>query len=167
LRKIGSAVRSSQRVRFESPNDMPHVYQLDDAVRHRAQGTMRTRRAALAQSAHDLLIMCIVSSDAVQSVIAETPSRYEKNVRLACETCLHWYGAMVNINPALFNFTVLAYVRIRAADPPLDGDAFREFKASYVFEEENRFPRKVDGRLSTSVGDIERLLADIARAEGA
>lgn len=73
----------------------------------------------------------------------------------------HWYGPVVNINPALFNLVVAAYERLKERGVPLAGDAVDEFEASYRYEEENNLPHVVDGRLATSAGSINDLLADI------
>lgn len=68
---------------------------------------------------------------------------------------------MVNINPALFNFIVAAYERLRRRGAPLAGEAVEEFEVSYGYEEENDLQYIVDGRLATSAGSIDELLTDI------
>lgn len=67
---------------------------------------------------------------------------------------------MANINPALFNFVVAAYQRLKNRGVPPAGDAAEEFEASYGFEEENNLPYVVDGRLDTSAGSTDQLLTD-------
>jgi hypothetical protein len=78
-----------------------------------------------------------------------------------CFDQLDVYGPVVNINPALFNFVVAAYERLRNRGASLAGEAVEEFAASYGYEEENNLPHVVDGRLATSAGSIDELLTDI------
>lgn len=111
----------------------------------------------------DLMTLCLVPRDIVIAAISET-RRYQGETRQACRSIFHWYGPVVNINPALFNFVVVAYERLNNRDVHLAGDAVEEFEASYRHEEEYDFPHFVDGRLSTSVGSIDDLLADIVNS---
>lgn len=111
----------------------------------------------------DLMTLCLVPRDNVVKAI-ETTKRYQEETRQACQQMFHWYGPVVNINPALFNFVVAAYERLRDREVPLAGDAVDEFEASYSYEEENNLPHVVDGRLATSAGSIDELLTDIVNA---
>lgn len=109
----------------------------------------------------DLMVLCLVPSDIVQDAIGEARGKRQDEVRQACEAVFHWYGSAVNINPALFNFIISAYERLTAAGIALTGEAFQEFEASYRFEEDNGHAHRVDGRLATHAGSVNRLLADI------
>jgi hypothetical protein len=109
----------------------------------------------------DLMVLCLVPSDIVQDAIGEASGKRQDDVRQACEAVFHWYGSTVNINPALFNFIVSAYERLTAARIALTGEAFQEFEASYRLEEDNGHAHRVDGRLATHAGSLNRLLADI------
>lgn len=114
----------------------------------------------------DLMILCLVPRDILQNAIDETRGKRHDEVRQACEAVFHWYGSVVNINPALFNFVVSAYELLTAAAVVLTGEAYKEFDTSYRFEEENGYAHRVDGRLATHVGSLNQLLADIMGTEG-
>jgi len=108
----------------------------------------------------DLMTLCLVPRDNVVAAI-ETTKRYQEETRQACHQMFHWYGPVVNINPALFNFVVAAYERLMDRGVPLAGEAVEEFEASYVYEEENNLSHVVNGRLATSAGSIDELLTVI------
>lgn len=114
----------------------------------------------------DLWILCLIPRDIVDNAVNETRGRHREEARRACDAVFHWYGPVVNVNPALFNFVVSAYQRIKEADISVTGDAFREFESSYAFEEEQGHAHQVDGRLATRAGDIAQLLADIMKTNG-
>ncbi|WP_258598673.1 hypothetical protein [Mesorhizobium sp. AR07] len=109
----------------------------------------------------DLMTLCLVTRDLVEAAIEETTARYREDTRQACHGVFHWYGPVVNINPALFNFVVAAYERLKNQGVPLAGEAVEEFEVSYHREEENNLPHIVDGRLATSAGSINDVLTDI------
>ncbi len=113
--------------------------------------------------ATDLMTLCLVPRDTVVAAI-EATKRFQEETRQACQQMFHWYGPVVNINPALFNFVVAAYERLRDRGVPLTGEAVEEFEVSYGYEEENDHPHVVDGRLATSAGSIDALLTDIIKS---
>jgi hypothetical protein len=114
----------------------------------------------------DLMTLCLVPRDIVTAAIEETRGRRQEETRQACHDVFHWYGTVVNINPSLFNFVVLAYERLKNRSVPLAGEAVEEFEVSYRHEEENGLPHLVDGRLATLAGDINQLLTDIMNTKG-
>jgi len=114
----------------------------------------------------DLMFMCLVPRDAVRAAIDQTVERHRSDTRQDCEKVFHWYGPVVNINPALFNFMVAAYELLRDNGVPLSGDAVEEFENSYRHEKENDLPHVVDGRLSTTAGSVNDLLAAIMGSPG-
>lgn len=114
----------------------------------------------------DLTTLCLVPRDIVVAAIDETRGRRQEETRQACHDVFHWYGPVVNINPALFNFVVSAYERLKNRGVPLAGEAVEEFEASYDHEEENDLPHVVDGRLATLAGGINELLTDIMETKG-
>ncbi|MDU0310243.1 hypothetical protein [Rhizobium sp. 10PS4] len=109
----------------------------------------------------DLMYMCVVPRTAVEAAIEETMPRHKDAARRACQDLFHWYGPVVNINPCIFNFVVLAYERLVKAGIPLAGDAVENFRASYDYEEKMRIPHLIDGRFATSAGTVDRLLSEI------
>ncbi|MGB8290797.1 hypothetical protein [Rhizobium ruizarguesonis] len=109
----------------------------------------------------DLMYMCVVPRTSVEAAIEETMPRHKDATRRACQDLFHWYGPVVNINPCIFNFVVLAYERLVKAGIPLAGDSVENFRASYDYEEKMRIPHLIDGRFSTSAGNVDRLLSEI------
>ena len=114
----------------------------------------------------DLVTMCLLPHDIVDAAIKSTSPRHRGKTWQACQAVFHWYGPIVNINPCLFNFVVLAFERLTTGGIPLTGDAVEQFKASYRFEEENGFSHFVDGKLTTSAGSVSELLTNIMATEG-
>ncbi len=109
----------------------------------------------------DLMFICVVPRTSVEAAIDETMPRHRDVTRQACQDLFHWYGPVVNINPCIFNFVVLAYERLRDADIPLSGTSVERFRASYEHEERNGIPHLVNGRISTSAGNVEELISAI------
>ncbi|WP_105438959.1 hypothetical protein [Neorhizobium sp. T25_13] len=109
----------------------------------------------------DLMDLCLVQRTSVEAAIEETMDRHKDATRRACQDFFHWYGPVVNINPCIFNFVVLAYERLRDAVIPLDGASIERFRESYNGEEKNDIPHLVDGRISTSAGNVDELLIAI------
>ncbi|WP_244396063.1 hypothetical protein [Afipia carboxidovorans] len=109
----------------------------------------------------DLAVLCLVPAKMVEAAIDETPARHLEAAQKAARKVFHWYGSVVNINPSLFNFVVLAYEHLRSAEVTLSGSAFEEFEVSYRYEVENGFSHFVDGTLSTLAGSVSQLLDDI------
>ncbi|WP_440640787.1 hypothetical protein ACSHT2_06095 [Bradyrhizobium sp. PUT101] len=114
----------------------------------------------------DLMTLCLVASDIVKSAVNETRGRHKEETRLACGVVFHWYGTVVNINPALFNYVVSAYERMTEAGISLNGEAFQEFESRYLYEEDYGYSHRVDGRLATRAGNIDELLAEIMDTSG-
>jgi hypothetical protein len=114
----------------------------------------------------DLMVLCLVSSEVVESAINEMKGRYKEKTRQACGSVFHWYGTVVNVNPALFNFVVSAYERLIESGISLSGEAFRDFQASYLYEEKYSLSHRVDGRLVAMACNIDDLLSDIISTKG-
>lgn len=111
----------------------------------------------------DLMAMCLVPRDIVEAAIEGVSARYRDNARMACETVFHWYGQIVNINPAVFNCSVKIFEALAERAVPVTGEAWSEFNASYQFEEDEGHDHFVDGRISTTAGDVDAVLNDIIR----
>lgn len=109
----------------------------------------------------DLMYLCVVPRTSVEAAIEETMPRHKDATRSACQDLFHWYGPVVNINPCIFNFVVLAYERLVDAGIPLKGNAVEQFRASYDHEEQSGIPHLIDGRISASAGNIRDLLREI------
>lgn len=113
----------------------------------------------------DMLFLCLVPRETVETAIEQSRPKYRKGVREACENCFHWYGPVVNINPCIFNFGVAVFEKLNQAEVPLVGDAANRFRDLYEMEEEEGLSHFVDGRISTSVGTIGQLMADLAETD--
>ncbi len=109
----------------------------------------------------DLVFMCLTPRELVEDAIQHTAPRHQVQTRAACQQTFHWYGAVVNINPCLFNFVVRAYERLAAAGVKIPGDEAEEFKRSYEFEIAMGHSHYVDGRLSITAGNLNKLLSEI------
>jgi hypothetical protein len=114
----------------------------------------------------DLMVLCLVPTEIVESAIGETGERYREAVRRSCTAVFHQYGSVVNVNPALTNLVVAAYERMTAAGISFVGEAVEKFETSYLYEEMHGYSHRVDGRLATRAGDIDKLLADIMAIKG-
>lgn len=109
----------------------------------------------------DLGVMCIVPRKIIDGAINSTMKKHQGDTRKACEDVFHWYGAVVNINPSLFNLVVKIYQQLREVGVPFTGDAVTLFENSYDYEVKNGHSHFIDGRLSTHAGNIDELLSDI------
>jgi len=114
----------------------------------------------------DLAVLCLVPRKMVDAAITATAARYRPDIEHACQKVFHWYGPVVNINPAIFNFMVAVYERLTGAAIPMNGKAFLDFAASYRYEQERGLPHMIDGRLSAHAGNVDQLLRDIIAAAG-
>lgn len=106
----------------------------------------------------DLSVMCLAPRILALQAIQEE-RRAENRPRI--QSALKWYGDVVDINPAIFNFTVSAYEKLDALDVCMNGDAVATFEASYQFEEDQGHSHLVNGQIMCSAGDVDRILQGI------
>ncbi|MCD1636270.1 hypothetical protein K7H91_21140 [Martelella mediterranea] len=106
----------------------------------------------------DLLTMCLAPRKLALQAIQE--ERRPEN-RSRVESALKWYGDVVDLNPAIFNFTVHAYEKLVKLDINMDDDAVAAFACSYQTEEEQGFPHFVSGTISCRAGDVNEILRSI------
>lgn len=111
----------------------------------------------------DLMTLCLVPRDIINAAIAATENRFFEETQYSCCKVFHWYGQIVNINPALCNFVVLAYEKIKARGVFVKGGAVNDFESIYQYEEDNNIPHLVDGRISTSAVSVDDFLVDVLR----
>jgi hypothetical protein len=71
---------------------------------------------------------------------------------------LKWYGKVVNVNPCIFNFAVHAFEKLNSIGVNMSGDEYREFQASYEFEEENGYPHFIAGDISCHAGSVAQVI---------
>jgi hypothetical protein len=115
----------------------------------------------------DLMSMCLVPRDIIDAAIDGVTARHRDGARSACEAVFHWYGQIVNINPAIFNCTVKIFEALADRSVPVAGDAWTAFNSSYQFEEENGHAHYIDGRISTAAGSVDAVLSDIIHSANA
>ncbi len=108
----------------------------------------------------DLLIMCLTPSSLVLQAI-EMEEKWRPENRPRIEGALKWYGSVVDINPAIFNFAVHAYEKLRKAGVSMEDDAIATFEASYQYEEDNGFSHFVSGDIYCRAGDVTKVLRSI------
>lgn len=126
-----------------------------DELRH----TVRVIPVAGLPIQTDLMFMCLAPRGLIDEAIGQAPERFVAQTQAACEYAFHWYGTIVNINPCLFNFVVHAYERLIGAGIQISGNEANDFRKSYDFEADAGHSHFVDGRISTTAGNIDRLLS--------
>lgn len=110
----------------------------------------------------DLLTMCVVPRELIEHAIEGVEKRFREQAKEAAQRTFHWYGPVVNINPAIFNCMVKVYERLASEGVPISGEAFDEFQKSYLYEEANGFSHLIDGRIAVHAGNVNELLSRIA-----
>nr|MCB7500943.1 hypothetical protein [Enterobacter roggenkampii] len=118
-------------------------------------------RVVCSPAVSDLAFLCLVRRDQVERAIETVSPKWRPETRAACETCFHWYGEAVNINPCIFNFMVHAYEQLIAADVKIDSAAMAAFEASYLLETRLGHAHLIDGRLEGAAGDIQHILTTL------
>lgn len=106
----------------------------------------------------DLIQMCLVPEDLALQAVKE--ERREDN-RPRVQKALKWYGSVVDINPAIFNFAVHVYEETRNLELLISGDAVENFAYSYQHEEAQGYSHFVDGEISCHAGNVKEVLKSI------
>lgn len=111
----------------------------------------------------DLLVLCLVDRDLVERA-ANLPRERDPE---AVMNAFNWYGAIANIQPAIFNVAVDVFERIneRGANP--SSDAYRAFTASYEHEEEAGYAHRVTGDIRCHAGSVDEVLRVLFHQERA
>lgn len=128
---------------------------------HHEEEVRSNVRVVPAPGLSDLITLCVVRRDQVESAIAGSDRRWRESTKIACERTFHWYGPAVNINPCLFNFMVHAYELLEAEAVMPDDEAAWAFRESYQFEAENGYSHFVDGRISAHSADVSAILSSV------
>lgn len=105
----------------------------------------------------DLLMICLVERDLIEMAEKETQEKHRAQVREAFDG-FKWYGAIANIQPALFNVVVDAFELVEELDMAPSSDAFLAFEESYRFEELNGHSHGVTGDIACTAGNVDEVL---------
>ncbi len=108
----------------------------------------------------DLLIVCLVGRDLIEMAEKETHEKHRKQVKEAFDG-LKWYGAIANIQPALFNVAVDVFELVEELDIAPSSDAFLAFEDSYNFEELNGHSHRVTGDIACAAGNVDEVLRKV------
>ncbi|EOX3395590.1 hypothetical protein ACPFUL_003540 [Vibrio cholerae] len=106
----------------------------------------------------DLLYLCLVPSNLVEDAILTISDKYRADEEPVIKSVLGWYGAVVNINPCIFNFMVKAFEYLESKGIELSGSEYLDFAASYEFETENGHSHFVTGVIGCHAGSVEEVL---------
>lgn len=108
----------------------------------------------------DLIYLCLIPSHLVEESYEYIQNKY-KNIHIQIiKRTFKWYGNIVNINPAIFNFSVKVYEKLKSLNIVLTSEEYIEFDASYKYEIENNFPHFIIGEIYFHTQDAERVLND-------
>src|SRR5437764_14807889 len=80
--------------------------------------------------------------DALDRDLENTKQRQRRDGILGA---FKWYGPIANINPCVFNCAAEAFEAVRQTDITPTCPEFREFEASYQFEDEQGDAHRVTG----------------------
>lgn len=106
----------------------------------------------------ELLYLCLVPSNLVEDAILTIPAKYRTDEEPVIKSVLCWYGAVVNINPCIFNFMVKAFEYLENKGIELSGNEYLDFAASYELETENGYSHFVTGEIGCHAGSVEEVL---------
>jgi len=105
----------------------------------------------------DLLVLCLVDRSLVERA-ANLPRERDPE---AVMNAFKWYGTIANIQPAIFNVAVDVFEQINEIGATPSSDAYRDFEASYEYEEEEGHAHRVTGDIwchASSVDEVLRVL---------
>jgi len=105
----------------------------------------------------DLQQLCLVDRRLIDLAFA----KIKPDKRRQAATAFGYYGAVVNIEPAIFNMTVEVFEHLAPLELKLHSDEYREFEASYEYEAENGLPHLVSGLISSHASDVDRVLQKV------
>lgn len=109
----------------------------------------------------DLIYLCLIPSYLVEESYEHIQNRYKDIHIPIIQRTFKWYGDIVNINPAIFNFSVKVYEKLKTKNIELASEEYLEFDASYQYEIENNFPHFITGEIYCHTQNAERVLNDI------
>ncbi len=109
----------------------------------------------------DLIYLCLIPSHLVEESYERIQNRFRDAHITIIKRTFKWYGNVVNINPAIFNFSVKVYEKLKSLNIILTSEEYLEFAASYQYEIENNFSNFITGDIYFHTKNAERVLNDI------
>jgi hypothetical protein len=104
----------------------------------------------------DLMFLCLVERSLVENALERQPKERERIVRV-----LKWHGAVVNIQPCVFNAAVDVFEELPISSIAPSSEAYRLFENSYRFEEEHGYSHRIAGDIRCHAGDVNEILAKV------
>ena len=114
----------------------------------------------------DLMALCLIHRqtvlDALDRDLENTKQRQRRDGILGA---FKWCGPIANINPCVFNCAAEVFEAVRQTDITPTCPEFREFEASYQFEEEHGYPHRVTGDIRCLAGDASETVRQLFETE--
>ncbi|PCJ88201.1 MAG: hypothetical protein COA52_13320 [Hyphomicrobiales bacterium] len=106
----------------------------------------------------DLMTMCLVPKEVVERAI-NGERQYVNKPKI--RSALKWYGGLVNLNPALFNFAVIVFEKCIEAKIIVDDAAWGRFAEVYNTESKSNQTHFVNGDIVCRSADVDAILNSI------
>lgn len=153
LRKAGkeSLFGSSN---FMALKALRNLFHHEEELLHQVKIILTT---GMPQIVTDLGVVCLVDAGVVSRAVSREPAEHRDAIRRAFK----WYGAVVNIEPCIFNGAVDIFEAVAAADLKPISESYNDFQASYRFEEVSGHAHRVTGDISCAAGSVEAVLQAI------
>lgn len=102
----------------------------------------------------DLLTMCLIPKDGVERAVK---GEKRQGNRSRIKPPLKFYGDVANINPAIFNFAVIVFEKLRSLSvlATVNDEAWNNFAGSYDSETANGHSHFVSGDIFCRAGDVD------------
>lgn len=110
----------------------------------------------------DLAQVCLISAAHAQAAIDGTDKRFQAQAADAIEATFKHWGAVVDINPCVFNCIVKVFEATRALKITGASEEYAQFQGQYDLETAHRHPHYVTGAVSLHAGDVSKYQALMA-----
>src|SRR5690606_30300993 len=101
----------------------------------------------------DLMHACLVSAADCQLAIEGANPKYREEVRSAFEATVKVYGAVVDLNPCIFNCIVKVFEALQALGMQGLSDEYQQFKRQYEWETAEGHSHYVTGQITALAAD--------------
>jgi len=91
----------------------------------------------------------------------EIDKTLNKSQQKIVQSCLFWYGNVVNIYPCLYNFMAKFYGFIVAHDWQPETTEFLQFEKWQHYETDNHFSHLIQGEIISHTGHINQVLEEL------
>ena len=106
----------------------------------------------------DLLYACLINHADIEAVISGVAKKYRQSTVAAINTSFKKWGAVWDINPAVFNCIVKVYELTLSLGLAGAGKDFLEFESQYQWETENGHSHYVTGAISLFMPEINNYI---------